>query len=153
MFETKKELASLGGAFTSAGLSQMDARTQRQTGREMGQVRSRAVVAATVEQGRGFVAELALNEVRSRSALLPIRVLRSRDRTGAYLISLCIGTALFGMFFFLTLFVQGLALNEVGSLSALETHLLQVAPLGEARYKHIVDAYAMGAARTIARFS
>jgi EmrB/QacA subfamily drug resistance transporter len=45
-------------------------------------------------------------EVRSRSALVPIRVLRSRDRTGAYLISLCIGTALFGMFFFLTLFVQ-----------------------------------------------
>ena len=45
-------------------------------------------------------------EVRSRPALVPIRVLRSRDRTGAYLISLCIGTALFGMFFFLTLFVQ-----------------------------------------------
>ena len=33
-------------------------------------------------------------------------MLRNRDRTGAYLISLCIGTALFGMFFFLTLFVQ-----------------------------------------------
>ena len=45
-------------------------------------------------------------EVRSRYALLPIRVLRSRDRSGGYLISLCIGTALFGMFFFLTLFVQ-----------------------------------------------
>jgi EmrB/QacA subfamily drug resistance transporter len=45
-------------------------------------------------------------EVRSKSALVPIRVLRSRDRSGAYLISLCIGTALFGMFFFLTLFVQ-----------------------------------------------
>jgi EmrB/QacA subfamily drug resistance transporter len=45
-------------------------------------------------------------EVRSKYALLPIRVLRSRDRSGAYLVSLCIGTALFGMFFFLTLFVQ-----------------------------------------------
>ena len=45
-------------------------------------------------------------EVRSRHALLPIRVLRSRDRSGAYLVSLCIGTALFGMFFFLTLFLQ-----------------------------------------------
>jgi predicted MFS family arabinose efflux permease len=45
-------------------------------------------------------------EVRSKHALMPIRVLRSRDRSGAYLISLCIGTALFGMFFFLTLFVQ-----------------------------------------------
>jgi EmrB/QacA subfamily drug resistance transporter len=45
-------------------------------------------------------------EVRSRYALLPIRVLRSRDRSGAYLVSLCVGTALFGMFFFLTLFLQ-----------------------------------------------
>jgi hypothetical protein len=45
-------------------------------------------------------------EARSSYPLLPIRVLRSRDRSGAYLISLCIGTALVGMLFFLTLFVQ-----------------------------------------------
>jgi EmrB/QacA subfamily drug resistance transporter len=45
-------------------------------------------------------------EMRSEYALMPIRVLRSRDRSGAYLVSLCVGTALFGMFFFLTLFVQ-----------------------------------------------
>ena len=45
-----------------------------------------------------------------------MRVLRSRDRTGAYLISLCVGTALFGMFFFLTLFVQ-----NVWGYSALKT--------------------------------
>lgn len=44
------------------------------------------------------------------------------------------------------------ALQNVGALSALEAHLIQVAPLGEARYKHIVDAYAMGAAQTIARW-
>ena len=49
---------------------------------------------------------------------MPIRVLRSRDRTGAYLIILCVGTALFGMFFFLTLFVQG-----VWGYSALGTGL------------------------------
>jgi len=48
----------------------------------------------------------AVIEVRSTHALLPIRVLRSRDRTGSYLISLCVGAALFGMFFFLTIFVQ-----------------------------------------------
>jgi predicted MFS family arabinose efflux permease len=58
------------------------------------------VAAAVLLVAFGFI------EVRSRHALMPIRVLRSRDRTGAYLISLCIGTALFGMFFFLTLFVQ-----------------------------------------------
>jgi EmrB/QacA subfamily drug resistance transporter len=45
-------------------------------------------------------------EVRSKHALVPIRVLRSRSRTGSYLISLCVGTAIFGMFFFLTVFVQ-----------------------------------------------
>jgi EmrB/QacA subfamily drug resistance transporter len=45
-------------------------------------------------------------EARSKHPLLPYRVLRSRDRAGAYLISLCVGTALFGMFFFLTIFVQ-----------------------------------------------
>ena len=53
-----------------------------------------------------LLAAFAVIEVRSTHALLPIRVLRSRDRTGAYLISLCVGTALFGMFFFLTIFVQ-----------------------------------------------
>jgi predicted MFS family arabinose efflux permease len=45
-------------------------------------------------------------EARSAHPLLPFGVLRSRDRSGAYLISLCVGTALFGIFFFLTLFVQ-----------------------------------------------
>jgi len=58
------------------------------------------VAAAVLLVAFGFI------EVRSRYALMPIRVLRSRDRTGAYLVSLCIGTGLFGMFFFLTLFVQ-----------------------------------------------
>jgi len=53
-----------------------------------------------------LLAAFGFIEVRSKTALVPIRVLRSRDRTGAYLISLCIGTALFGMFFFLTIFVQ-----------------------------------------------
>lgn len=44
------------------------------------------------------------------------------------------------------------ALQNVGALTALEQHLIQVAPLGEARYKHIVDAYAMGASQAIARW-
>lgn len=44
------------------------------------------------------------------------------------------------------------ALQNVGALTALEQHLIQVAPLGEARYKHIVDSYAMGAANAISRW-
>ncbi len=55
-------------------------------------------------------------EARSKHGLVPLRVLRSRDRTGAYLISLCVGTAMFGMFFFLTVFVQ-----EVWGYSPLRT--------------------------------
>ncbi len=44
------------------------------------------------------------------------------------------------------------ALDNVGALSALEAHLIEIAPLGEARYKHIVDAYALGASRVITRW-
>ena len=53
-----------------------------------------------------LLATFAVIEMRSRHALLPIRVLRNRNRAGAYLIMLCVGTAIFGMFFFLTIFVQ-----------------------------------------------
>jgi len=63
-------------------------------------------VLAALAAAAVLLAAFAVIEVRSKYALLPIRVLRSRDRTGAYLISLCVGTALFGMFFFLTIFVQ-----------------------------------------------
>jgi EmrB/QacA subfamily drug resistance transporter len=64
-------------------------------------------------------------EVRSKHALLPIRVLRSRDRSGAYLLSLAVGTALFGMFFFLTLFVQ-----NVWGYSALKTGVVYLPMVG-----------------------
>jgi EmrB/QacA subfamily drug resistance transporter len=60
-----------------------------------------SLVAAVV-----FLTAFGFIEARSRHALVPPRVLASRDRTGAYLISLCIGTAVFGMFFFMTIFVQ-----------------------------------------------
>src|SRR6185437_14591433 len=55
-------------------------------------------------------------ESRSKHALMPLRIFRNRDRSGAYLIMLCIGTALFGMFFFLTIFVE-----TVWGYSALKT--------------------------------
>ncbi|HEX3786180.1 MAG TPA: MFS transporter [Pseudonocardiaceae bacterium] len=55
-------------------------------------------------------------EVRSREPLLPLRLFRDRNRSGAYLIMLCIGTAFYGMFFFLTIFLQ-----DVWGYSALQT--------------------------------
>jgi EmrB/QacA subfamily drug resistance transporter len=53
-----------------------------------------------------LLVSFVLIEVRSSHPLLPMRVLADRNRSGAYLIMLCIGTAMFGMFFFLTLFMQ-----------------------------------------------
>lgn len=44
------------------------------------------------------------------------------------------------------------ALEHVGALTALEQHLITVAPLGEARYREIVDGYALGAAAAIRRW-
>jgi EmrB/QacA subfamily drug resistance transporter len=65
-----------------------------------------------------LLAAFAAIETRSRHALLPVRLLRSRDRLGAYLIMLGVGTAVFGVLFFLNLFVQ-----DVWGYSALRTGL------------------------------
>jgi EmrB/QacA subfamily drug resistance transporter len=63
-----------------------------------------------------LLAAFAVIEFRSRNPLLPLRLLRDRDRTGANLMMLCVGAALFGVFFFLTVFVQ-----TVWGYSALKT--------------------------------
>ena len=63
-----------------------------------------------------LLAAFAVIEARSRHALLPVRLLRNRDRVGAYLMMLGVGTAIAGVFFFLTLFVQ-----DVWGYSALRT--------------------------------
>jgi EmrB/QacA subfamily drug resistance transporter len=65
-----------------------------------------ARVVASLAAAAVLLAAFAVIETRSADPLLPFRVLRNRNRAGAYLISLCIGTALIGMFFFLTLFIQ-----------------------------------------------
>jgi EmrB/QacA subfamily drug resistance transporter len=75
-----------------------------------------AKVVASLAAGVILLAAFAVIETRSRHALLPVSLLRSRDRVGANLIMLAMGTALFGMFFFLTLFVQ-----DVWGYSALKT--------------------------------
>jgi EmrB/QacA subfamily drug resistance transporter len=55
-------------------------------------------------------------ELRSRSPLVPLTFFRRRTVTGANVIGLLLGTAVFGMFFLLSLYMQ-----EVIGFSALET--------------------------------
>ncbi len=45
-------------------------------------------------------------ERRSTHAELPLHLLKSRRRSGAYLLMLLLGTALFSVFFFLTIYIQ-----------------------------------------------
>jgi EmrB/QacA subfamily drug resistance transporter len=70
-----------------------------------------SLVAAVV-----LLTAFVLIESRSKVALMPLRIFKNRNRSGAYLIMLCVGTAMFGMFFFLTIFVQ-----TVWGYSALKT--------------------------------
>lgn len=44
------------------------------------------------------------------------------------------------------------ALQNVGTLTALEEHLIHISPLGAARYQAIVDAYTIGAAQAVTRW-
>ena len=71
----------------------------------------RALAAAAV-----LLAAFVVIEARSGEPAAAAPDLASRNRSGAYLIRLCVGTALVGMFFFLTLFIQ-----DVWGYSALRT--------------------------------
>ena len=63
-----------------------------------------------------LLVSFVLIESRSRHALMPLRILANRNRSGSYLMMLAVATALFGVFFFLTIFVQ-----EVLGYGALKT--------------------------------
>ncbi len=72
-----------------------------------------------------LLASFLLIESRSKHALLPLRIFRNRDRSGANLILLCIGTAMFGLFFFLTIFME-----TVWGYSALKTGIAYLPMVG-----------------------
>jgi EmrB/QacA subfamily drug resistance transporter len=65
-----------------------------------------AHVLAALTAGVVLLAAFAVIEARSRHALMPVRLLRSRDRAGAILMMLAVGTMISGVFFFVTLFAQ-----------------------------------------------
>jgi EmrB/QacA subfamily drug resistance transporter len=77
-----------------------------------------AKVVASLVASAVLLAAFAVIEARTKNPLLPLRLLRDRDRTGANLILLCVGATIFGMFFFLTVFMQA-----VWGYSALKTGL------------------------------
>jgi predicted MFS family arabinose efflux permease len=49
-----------------------------------------------------------LIETRTLEALMPLHIFANRNRSGVYAMMLCIGTAMFSMFFFLTQFLQNI---------------------------------------------
>jgi EmrB/QacA subfamily drug resistance transporter len=65
-----------------------------------------AQVLASLAASVVLLVSFVLIERRTSRPLLPMRVLADRNRSGAYLIMLCVATGLFGLFFFLTLFIQ-----------------------------------------------
>jgi Major Facilitator Superfamily len=77
-----------------------------------------AKVVASLAASAVLLTAFAVIEARSRHALLPPHLLADRNRTGANLIMLCVGAAIVGIFFFLTVFMQ-----SVWGYSALKTGL------------------------------
>lgn len=53
-----------------------------------------------------LLATFILIERRSQQPITPLHMFADRNRSGTYVIMLCLAAAIFGMFFFLTLFVQ-----------------------------------------------
>ncbi|MFJ7069151.1 MFS transporter [Streptomyces sp. NPDC101115] len=53
-----------------------------------------------------LLVSFVLIERRSRQPITPLHMFADRNRAGTYAIMLCLAAAIFGMFFFLTLFVQ-----------------------------------------------
>jgi predicted MFS family arabinose efflux permease len=102
-----------------------------------------AKVVAALTAGAVLLAAFAVVETRSRDALLPVRLLRSRDRLGADLIMLGVGTAMFGVFFFLALFVQdvwGYSPLRAGAAFLPFTAAVLVASGAAARLTHRIGA-------------
>lgn len=53
-----------------------------------------------------LLAAFFLWELKAKAPMLPLRVIKDRNRGGAYLVMLIVGAAMFGMFYFVTFFIQ-----------------------------------------------
>src|SRR4051794_22622664 len=68
---------------------------------------SAGTTVASLGGGVVLLVAFVLYELRSPIAILPMRIFANRSRAGSYLVMLIIGAALFGMFYYLTFFIQG----------------------------------------------
>jgi EmrB/QacA subfamily drug resistance transporter len=94
----------LPGAITSTlGLVALVYGTTEAASLGWGATRTLALLAAAVVLLVAFV----VIEVRTEHPLLPMRVLTERNRGGSFLTSMLIGAGLFGMFLFLSYYLQG----------------------------------------------
>ncbi|MFI0480816.1 MFS transporter [Actinomadura sp. 9N215] len=98
-------------------------------------------VAGSLAASVVLLVAFALIEARSRNALMPLRVVADRSRAGSYLIGLCVGCSIAGVFFFLTLIVQ-----TVWGYSAVKTGMAYL-PMSLA-----ITAAAIGGEALVARF-
>jgi EmrB/QacA subfamily drug resistance transporter len=80
-------------------------------------------VVASLVAGAVLLVIFLGTEARTASPLVPLRLLAQRARAGAYLVVLGMATAMFGVFFFLTLFLQ-----RVWGYSPLHTSILYIPP-------------------------
>jgi EmrB/QacA subfamily drug resistance transporter len=63
-------------------------------------------VLASLAAGAVLVTAFTLVERRARSPLVPLQVFADRSRSGGYLVAVLLNAAMFGIFFFMTLFLQ-----------------------------------------------
>jgi len=68
---------------------------------------SAGATVASLAGGVLLLVAFVLYESRSSIAMMPMRIFANRSRAASYLIMLIIGAALFGMFYYLTFFIQG----------------------------------------------
>ncbi len=100
-FDLPGAIAGTGGvALLVYGLS--NAGTDQSGVSHWGDTRVIASLTASALLLAGFM----VIEARSPHALMPLRILANRSRSGAYLIMLALATAMTGIFFFLSIFVQ-----------------------------------------------
>ncbi|WCB92506.1 putative MFS-type transporter EfpA [Baekduia alba] len=67
------------------------------------------VTMASFAAGIVLLVAFVLNERRAEQPITPLRLFASRERSGAYIARILVVGAMFGMFFFLTQYLQGVA--------------------------------------------